>query len=277
MVLPKDQNKSTKGATAHLWCDTIRTGHAVEIVGTDGETVVNDWHDSQGARSIYYAARRVVRGFQSVQPSRVVTVRFYVSRGVFQPLHFATLHYKLKERQSSGRRLDLSDAVLRNRHTRTAKGMTRTAYRSGHNLSESGALALSVRGTCDALAYGFMFRTQRQPCGACGCKCRGPLALNDKGRARLARLRDRADARELARLVECGDIEECAACGRLSAYAWQDVERLEARGVAHIGAASGFEWQCGHCSASNVPQDSPLLAEVYTHTAPEDHDEREDH
>lgn len=83
---------------------------------------------------------------------------------------------------------------------------------------------------------------------------------------------------DIEALKESGDIVECAGCGELSAYAWQFVadkpsySRLcfEKGEIAHVGACSGSEWECGHCGANNVEADSPLLAEVYTHVAPED-------
>lgn len=50
--------------------------------------------------------------------------------------------------------------------------------------------------------------------------------------------------RKLARLIAKGHVLECPCCGKLSAYAWQDCD--ERRGIAHIPAASCFEWQCGH-------------------------------
>ena len=78
-------------------------------------------------------------------------------------------------------------------------------------------------------------------------------------------------------------IEECPACGGRSAYAWEDVSPELIRGttyerpspaqrslVAHIGAASAFEWTCGHCGTSWTPKDSPLTAEAYTHYPPEE-------
>lgn len=68
------------------------------------------------------------------------------------------------------------------------------------------------------------------------------------------------------------DIVECARCGEKSAWAWGDVTakseyRLDAKPgeIAHIGAASCFEWECGHCGANNVDVDSPTLHECYTH------------
>lgn len=42
------------------------------------------------------------------------------------------------------------ESVLRNRHTRVAKGMTKTSYRSNHRLSDI-ACRLSVQGTLDVL------------------------------------------------------------------------------------------------------------------------------
>jgi len=73
-------------------------------------------------------------------------------------------------------------------------------------------------------------------------------------------------------LIESGDIVECAACGELSAYSFDLVTarseyRLDANPgeIAHVGAASCWEFECGHCGANNVEVDAPILAEVYTH------------
>lgn len=73
-------------------------------------------------------------------------------------------------------------------------------------------------------------------------------------------------------LLETGDLKRCAACGELSADSWNLVTarndfRLDANPgeIAHVGAASCWEWECGHCGANNVEADSPILAEVYTH------------
>lgn len=73
-------------------------------------------------------------------------------------------------------------------------------------------------------------------------------------------------------LIEAGDVVECAACGEHSAYAWDLVTarsefRMDAETgqIAHVGAASCFEWECGHCGAHNVHRDAPILAEYYTH------------
>jgi hypothetical protein len=79
-------------------------------------------------------------------------------------------------------------------------------------------------------------------------------------------------------LVESGDIVCCAACQEHSAYSWAYVTPKEHHfrlgynpgDIAHVGASSGFEWECGHCGANNVPEDSPLLAEVYTHVSLEE-------
>ena len=81
------------------------------------------------------------------------------------------------------------DVVLRNRHNKIAKGMTRTSWRSDHvaRLSEA-ALMLVVDGTTDVLRPRFFCRTHRLPCECCGAKT-GKWALNDRGRKQLARKR----------------------------------------------------------------------------------------
>jgi hypothetical protein len=81
-------------------------------------------------------------------------------------------------------------------------------------------------------------------------------------------------------LKASGDIVECADCGELSAYSWRYVAEkehyfrlgFEKGEIANVGAASCFEWDCGHCGANNVPEDSPLLAEVFTHVSQEQRD-----
>ncbi len=90
-----------------------------------------------------------------------------------------------------------SDAMLRNRPNKTARGMTITAYRSGHNQrwtsqswldsnkrgnSEYGhdALTLSVHGTLDVLAR-CKFNRKRRTVTYYG--------LNEKGKQKLARMR----------------------------------------------------------------------------------------
>ena len=81
-------------------------------------------------------------------------------------------------------------------------------------------------------------------------------------------------------LIEDGSIETCPCCGELSAYAWQDADAYdefedgiipggftpEPGTVAHIGTASGFEWECGHCGAHLVAEDSPINHPCYTHS-----------
>lgn len=75
----------------------------------------------------------------------------------------------------------------------------------------------------------------------------------------------------LAELIRSGDVRECAACGEYSAYSWDlttpksEAERFGAGQIAHIITACCFDWQCGHCQATNVFIDSPTLDECYTH------------
>ncbi len=78
-------------------------------------------------------------------------------------------------------------------------------------------------------------------------------------------------------LLEKKYAEECPACGAISAYDWNDCNFCENctepmgedipedDRVYHIGASSGFEWECGKCRRSWTPEDSPLNADVYTH------------
>jgi len=66
-------------------------------------------------------------------------------------------------------------------------------------------------------------------------------------------------------LIDSGDIEVCPACGGLSAYCHADVD--ETKGIAHIGATSCFEWECGHCHTHWTDADSPINAECYTHNS----------
>lgn len=89
--------------------------------------------------------------------------------------------------------------------------------------------------------------------------------------------------KELSVMLENGDIEECIVCGAYSAYAWDDVSpelsdendiysrptAQQRNLIAHIGAASGEEWECGHCGAHHVERTSPMLAECYTHVPAE--------
>jgi hypothetical protein len=88
-------------------------------------------------------------------------------------------------------------------------------------------------------------------------------------------------------LVLDGSIEICSACGGLSAYAWQDCTGYEEfpdgiipggftpdKGkVAHVGAASGFEFQCGHCRRNIMSVDSPLNSPLFTHREDETDDD----
>lgn len=77
--------------------------------------------------------------------------------------------------------------------------MTKTLYLGGHSsrLSDD-ARSLSVNGTTDKLAGALgstlrVFYTKRLPCRSCGCKCRGKLALNDRGKSKLRRMRKPLD------------------------------------------------------------------------------------
>ena len=73
-------------------------------------------------------------------------------------------------------------------------------------------------------------------------------------------------------LIESGDLLECSQCLELSSYnsnlvTARSTFRLDAKPgeIAHVGASSCHEWECGHCGANNVDIGSPILAEVYTH------------
>ena len=84
--------------------------------------------------------------------------------------------------------------------------------------------------------------------------------------------------RDVAGLIDAGDVRSCAGCGQYSAYSWDHVTAkydngcVERGEIAHIGASSCFEWQCGHCGANNAFKDAPILAECYTHVEPPDCD-----
>ena len=69
--------------------------------------------------------------------------------------------------------------------------------------------------------------------------------------------------KNIQELVDNGSILECPGCGGLSAHAWEDVD--EANGIAHIGAASCCEWQCGHCKTYWMEKGCPLDHPCYTH------------
>jgi hypothetical protein len=90
------------------------------------------------------------------------------------------------------------------------------------------------------------------------------------------------DQRTFDLLIEQGDILSCPVCGEFSAHSWNDSNMDEdgnrydnctgePADIWHIGAASGFEWECGNpaCRAHLVERDSPILAECYTHRRPE--------
>lgn len=85
------------------------------------------------------------------------------------------------------------------------------------------------------------------------------------------------DKHALKQLMEEGVIVECANCCELCSHDSDFVDEQEpgspyvVRGgwdsgqIASVDGASCFDWNCGHCGATNVDPDSPTLAEVYTH------------
>jgi hypothetical protein len=68
--------------------------------------------------------------------------------------------------------------------------MSKTAKRSKHSINDGSALFLMVRGTTDRLR-GLNFYKAKKPCPCCGGKDGGKWILNDAGRSKLQRLRDR--------------------------------------------------------------------------------------
>lgn len=89
------------------------------------------------------------------------------------------------------------EAALRNRKNKTSVGMTRTIYRHNARSNHSTeASRLSVHGTLDSLAGLKNYDTIKLACGSCGCKCNGKVALSDRGKQRLARLKRRQHERE---------------------------------------------------------------------------------
>lgn len=80
-------------------------------------------------------------------------------------------------------------------------------------------------------------------------------------------------------LVLDGSIEVCPVCHELSAYSWNDCTgyeeftdgiipggfKPEKGKIAHIGTASGSEFECGHCKAHVMDANSPLNHPAYTH------------
>lgn len=84
------------------------------------------------------------------------------------------------------------ESILCNRRNKTARGMTNTAYRSGHSRRFSNdMITLSVRGTLDRLGRLYLL-VARAPCECCGSKTNGKLRLNDHGRLRLWATRRKA-------------------------------------------------------------------------------------
>lgn len=82
--------------------------------------------------------------------------------------------------------------VQRNRPNKTAKGMTKTLYRSNHRLQDD-ALTLSVRGTLDNLARTFYPRgvaVAHKTCACCGTVFK-KLGLSPHWKRKLESLRRR--------------------------------------------------------------------------------------
>jgi hypothetical protein len=91
---------------------------------------------------------------------------------------------------------------------------------------------------------------------------------------------------ETKALVLDGSIEICPACHEMSAHSWNDANgyeeftdgitpggfKPEKGKIAHIGTASCFEWECGHCGAHCVKRDSPINHPAYTHRDEEEDD-----
>ena len=79
---------------------------------------------------------------------------------------------------------------------------------------------------------------------------------------------------EIDLLIESGDIVRCSACGELSALSWDYVTPKsrcylrcwDAGEIAHVGATSMDEFECGHCGANNVEPESPILSPANTHS-----------
>jgi hypothetical protein len=82
---------------------------------------------------------------------------------------------------------------VRSRPNKLAKGMTQTAYGCGHvGKTSPDANKLGVYGTCDALARGINWRTERtgETCSCCGNRLH-TKRLSKYGRIRLNSLRRR--------------------------------------------------------------------------------------
>lgn len=91
------------------------------------------------------------------------------------------------------------------------------------------------------------------------------------------------DSKLLEEKLENGDCVECASCGEISAYSFDDADpqngdpdgsftRMgwEPGEIAKVGAADCFSWECGHCGAHNADPDSVYMSECYTHVDPSD-------
>jgi hypothetical protein len=59
----------------------------------------------------------------------------------------------------------------------------------------------------------------------------------------------------------------CPICYGVNAWNWQDAERAEQllKKTVKIAHGSCFDNICGHCGADFVAEDSPIMAECYTH------------
>jgi hypothetical protein len=163
------------------------TGALMQVLDdASGETLVPTSHYSTFADA-YRVGRRAARHKIFQHATRAAVVRFEFSRGCFNPTSAREIVFKAKQYRTNLPKGAAPDAVLRNRHTRIARGMTKTAYRSAHSL-DGAPMSESVRGTSDRLT-GVQYFTRANPCQSCGCTCRrARLALNDNGRRKLRRL-----------------------------------------------------------------------------------------
>lgn len=90
--------------------------------------------------------------------------------------------------------------------------------------------------------------------------------------------------KDVEHLLASGDIVCCPVCGELSAFSWQDTTaypegepihrgmKLEPGTIAHVGACSCWEWECGHCGAHLVEVDSTINHPAYTHADTQEED-----
>jgi len=60
---------------------------------------------------------------------------------------------------------------------------------------------------------------------------------------------------------------ECPVCLNINAWDWDEADRASRLLKVEVKCAhgSGFDNICGHCGADLVHEDSPILAECYTH------------